>query len=163
MKYRWKDGWTYKGDAQAAGEGLAELREKHADRLTAPIVVDAARPPASKLHRYFEWNNDIAGERWRERQARDLMQHIEVIVSPRQPARRMFVTVTESVADETSRAYVSTARVLKDEALTAQVLDECIAGVAALKRRYLAFGQMAGLLEECESNLRKLIKKESGK
>lgn len=159
MKYRWKDGWNYKGDAQAAGEGLAELREKHADRLTAPIVVEAARSPRSKLHRYFEWNDGVAGQRWRERQARDLMQHIEVIYSPRKPAQRMFVTVTEAVGDESaSRAYVSTARVLSDDALTQQVLAECISGIVSMKRRYLAFGTLAGALDECEAILRKLMK-----
>jgi hypothetical protein len=65
-----------------------EVVEQELDRLTRlgggtlpPVdVVNSARSPKSPLHRYFEWNDAIAGEAYRLDQARMLIRSVRVSV-----------------------------------------------------------------------------------
>jgi hypothetical protein len=65
-------------DAEAVG---VELERIHAERegLRPAEVVEEARPKTAALHPAFEWNNGVAGEKWREHQARKLIRSIEVV------------------------------------------------------------------------------------
>lgn len=58
---------------------LDRLAEDHG-HLTPELVVDAARPAESPLHDLFEWDDSVAGERWRREQARHLIIQCRVTV-----------------------------------------------------------------------------------
>lgn len=67
IMYSIKDGFKVnKRFAQPAGEIMAQLESE--DRLTAKELVDVSRPEDAPLHDYFEWNDDIAAEKYRESQ-----------------------------------------------------------------------------------------------
>ncbi|MFZ1398914.1 MAG: hypothetical protein WAS33_18560 [Candidatus Promineifilaceae bacterium] len=71
-------GTTVKGiPAQVVGEELTSIYAEHG-RLTGKVVVEAARPEAAKLHPVFEWNDEVAGELWREFEARSLIKVVQV-------------------------------------------------------------------------------------
>ena len=55
-------------------EGLA-----NENRLTAANLVDVSRPEDAPLHPEFEWRDDVAAERWREEQARQIIRCIRVV------------------------------------------------------------------------------------
>lgn len=58
---------------------LERLQEQNeTGLLTAGTVVEAARDEDSPLHQHFEWDNDVAGERYRLIQARQLIRAIIV-------------------------------------------------------------------------------------
>jgi len=44
--------------------------------LTAKNVVKVAENPKHFLHKYFEWDNTIAGQKWREQEARMLINYV---------------------------------------------------------------------------------------
>src|SRR5687767_282224 len=77
--YHWTPGARFKADAQKVGTALAKLSEKHDARLTARIVVDAARPKNSVLHTCFEWDDVRAAELFREEQARKVLHSIRAV------------------------------------------------------------------------------------
>lgn len=52
---------------------LLAIREKRG-RLTPQIVLDEARDPAHPLHSRFEWDNNIAAEKYRLLQAASLLR-----------------------------------------------------------------------------------------
>ena len=64
--------------AQDAGDELARIHTE-CDRLTPQVVVDESRPEDAPLHPAFEWDDSLAGERYRHIQARDLIKTVEVI------------------------------------------------------------------------------------
>jgi len=65
-------------DPQAAGEELERI--KHRDgTITAPAVVDEARPEDAVLHPAFEWQDPVAAEQYRLIQARTLIKRVRVI------------------------------------------------------------------------------------
>jgi hypothetical protein len=47
-------------------------------RLTAPLVVEAARPEDAPLHSQFEWDDGVAAEKYRLTQARHLITSVKV-------------------------------------------------------------------------------------
>lgn len=56
---------------------LRRLYEQH-DHLSADLVLGAATSDASPLHDQFEWNNDVAGHKYRLGQARDLIRTVKI-------------------------------------------------------------------------------------
>jgi len=60
---------------------LSRLTERGGGTLTPASVVDAARSEESPLHQYFEWDDSIAAEAYRQDQARELIRRIRVRVS----------------------------------------------------------------------------------
>lgn len=79
-------------DPQVAGEQLDLIYTKH-NELTAPLVVDAARPEDAPLHPVFEWDDSIAAERHREHQARNLIRSVQIIPSDNELPQPVFVHV----------------------------------------------------------------------
>lgn len=49
-------------------------------RIRPKDVVDAARDPTSPLHAHFDWQDSVAGEKWRLEQARELIRWVVVRV-----------------------------------------------------------------------------------
>ena len=47
-------------------------------RITAPAVLDAARPASSPIHDCFDWYDSEAAEKWRLEQARELIRRVKI-------------------------------------------------------------------------------------
>lgn len=158
--YRWRPTAQLSGNAQAVGEVLSALVQKHSDRLTARVVLDEARPEQSPLHRYFLWDNAMAAEKYREEQARLVMRSIEVQQGEDTP-QPMFTVVVEQVGEDQQKAYVTTARVLSDPALTLQVLEQAMADLESFRVRYGRFRSLARIADKAQGDLGNLIKEQS--
>lgn len=61
-------------------QALKDLYTQHG-KLTAPMVVGAARNKAHPLHTAFEWNNSKAAEEYRLIQARHLIREVRFVYS----------------------------------------------------------------------------------
>lgn len=76
-----------------------QLEQVRADfgRLTPANVVDAARATSHPLHDRFEWDDSIAGERYRRIQARELIRSVRCqFISTSGPASlRVFHSVAK--------------------------------------------------------------------
>ena len=66
-------------DAEVIGVFLEKLSLKHGQMLTSKQVLDAATPGHSPIHKYFEWDNSAAANRYRLDQAAGLLRAIVVI------------------------------------------------------------------------------------
>ena len=78
-QYKFRNGWRVAGvDAQTVGDELRRIYDDNGE-LTAPLVVDEARPDDAPLHPAFEWNDEIAAELHREHQARTMIRSVEII------------------------------------------------------------------------------------
>lgn len=112
---------------------LRALYDEHGV-LTPAMVVEAARPARSPLHSHFEWDNKVAGEKYRLVQAGILIRKVKVqVLDETSPLTRVrgFHSVTETGDDEEpSTSYVPHDIVAADPVLTALVLR-------AMKRRWL--------------------------
>ena len=62
---------------QVIGDELTNIYDQQG-KLTAPLVVESARPEDAPLHPVFEWDDEVAGELWREHEARNLIKIVRV-------------------------------------------------------------------------------------
>lgn len=76
---------------EAAAKELARIRKQRGG-LDAESVVNAARPETSTLHPTFEWDDSVAGERYRLIQARTLIRAVQVVRND-EPARSVYAYV----------------------------------------------------------------------
>ena len=77
--YAWKNERTaafYHATAEQAHEAFEEIRRRDG-KLTPAAVVDSARPEESVLHEDFEWRDDVAAEKYRQGQARQMVGAVE--------------------------------------------------------------------------------------
>ena len=112
--------------------------------LTAGAVVTAASPKASPLHVLFEWDNTIAGNKYREQQASELIRSVKVSYrkDDRDEDMRYFVSV------ETPDGYVyePSEEVVKDEILTSLVLRTMEREWRQMQSRYGHFQEFVDLV-----------------
>lgn len=90
---RWKF-IKYKADPNKAYEEISALKE-----ITPQNVVNLARNENSVIHNDFEWNDEIAGEKYRIIQARQMIQNfaIETKKEEKAPVRVLQITTARNV------------------------------------------------------------------
>lgn len=135
-------------DPNLAGETLETLQQGNGGRLTARVVVDAARAIDSPLHPCFEWDDVRAAELHREDQARHVISSIRIVqrsADPKQEAQliRAYVNLEETVGDEKQRAYLPMARVFNDADLLRQAMERAAAELRAFEDKYADFEAIA--------------------
>lgn len=80
VTYGWARGSRMRGNPTAVAEELDEIRRDHGE-VTAPLVVERARPDDSAMHLdIFNCDDQTAVEKYRESRARALMASLVVRV-----------------------------------------------------------------------------------
>ena len=128
------------GDPQAVGEKLHAIRKQRGRLLPADVVEEAATS-TSILHRYFEWNNRKAAQKWRLEQARTLIASIVTVEVDGQETRtvRSFVRMADS--------FEPLEVVMSDAAMRERALHEVQTSIGYLKEKLKAFEEFADVLE----------------
>lgn len=76
--YQWGE-FGYKQDPQEIGEYIEALQESNGD-ISPMMIIDVARSPDNIMHSMFEWQNDVAAEKYREAQASKILCAIKVTI-----------------------------------------------------------------------------------
>lgn len=142
MVYEWKHNMPIK--AQVVGEHFEKL-EKEQGCITPKIVLDSARSETSAIHGCFEWDNDIAAEKYRETQAGALIRNLTVKMVKEdntctEPVRA-FVNVQSSEGSQ----YISLPNVLKDSELTRRMLEQAKSELDAFTKKYSSLKELSGV------------------
>ena len=94
IKYYARPGATFKqGQAQLVGETLAKMKEE--TKLTPDVIVSEAKKKANPLHKFFEWNDGKAAQKYRLQQARDMIAGVTevIIIQGTESKQRSFFSV----------------------------------------------------------------------
>lgn len=102
--------------------------------LTPSLLLQVASPKTHPLHDRFEWNDKVAGHKYRLVQAAELIRSVKVRFNPDAPDSevREFVSVERPEGP----TYVPIDEIQGDEITTAIVLRTAEREWKALKRRY---------------------------
>ena len=126
MSYKWKQtagGRTGTVNADTAGVILESIEQEQGG-ITPIAIVDAAREESNPLHGWFEWDDVIAGEKYRVSQAQDLVQALVVVYedanTQQETECRAFVTIIE----DDQRHYGSIGRVMLRDDLKEQIVAD---------------------------------------
>ena len=139
--YAKKSGPYAKRDVQTIGEELAKLAEK--GKLTPKVIVQTATPEDSILHPFFEWNDAVAANRYRETQAGEMTRsvRIRVEVNDEEQEVRAFhsVKLVTDDASEASRSYSPVHVIQDDEDAMEQVISNAYQECATWYQNYLVY------------------------
>jgi hypothetical protein len=94
MSYKFREGSGFSGDANEAYKELENIRTSNDDKLEPQKIVESASKKKSALHPHFEWDNDIAGGKWRLQQARSLIRAIIYENDEKTESNNVFIHVT---------------------------------------------------------------------
>ena len=93
MRYAWARQNLFKLDANVVGEHIESLVEKYNEHLTADEILADARATRSPIHDAFEWDDSVAAEKFRRRQARALVISLVPMKGTKKMRTRAFVFV----------------------------------------------------------------------
>lgn len=146
MVYKLKEGARISGDAQAIGEALEKIRTRRG-KITAQTVLKEARNPKHVLHEQFEWDDSVAGEKYRLAQAGTIIRAVVVSFPEVEEDARAFLPVSVQISeDRVERRYEPLAIVLGDSELHAQVLTEVRSGITALRKKLESLSHAEALI-----------------
>lgn len=146
MIYKWKIS-KYNVDAQQAGEELERIRNKYGELSPADIVQESISVN-SVLHSCFEWQDNIAAQKYRERQAQDLIRNIvvEAVVDKEvNPPIRAFVSIQGD--------YKPIQEVVTVEDRRKELLQNALKELESFKTKYSQLYELSELFEAIDNTL----------
>lgn len=87
MVYSWKV-YQYNVPAETVGKEFEKI-EKENGKVTSELLVKKAEPKDSPLHDLFEWDNAIAGAKYRLSQATNIIINLAVEVEKEQKPKKI--------------------------------------------------------------------------
>ena len=130
-----------KNKAQEFGERIELIQDKkNRSKITVDDFLEDAELEDSPFHEYLEWDNEIASEKFRRYQARNIMNGLLVVVvknetEETEPA--FYNVVVKNGEDE--NAYVPIDIAKGNEDLTEQILEEAESKLKSWIFRYKGF------------------------
>jgi len=132
-------GWA--GVAMSLRDELHTIYQQTGE-LTPKGLVAHARDEHHALHDRFEWDDEVAGGKYRLHQARDLIRSVKIEFGPDSESVNEFV----SVARPTGTTYVPVSEVAADPFTAELVLRTAEREWRAMRRRYGHLSQFLALV-----------------
>lgn len=139
----------FKGvDPQAVAEEILSI----GDEPTNHEIVEKARDEQSSMHCLFEWNNDVAAEKYREVQAGHIMRHLKITYvgindgdAPQevvmQPTRLFYGNPTQQ------SGYVSLPKIMGDADVYQALLERAKNELASFRQKYKILKELQPIFE----------------
>lgn len=145
MVYEWRVKGVNKVDPQVAGEVCEELEKSVG--LTSKTLLDASRPEDAPLHYEFEWNDEVAAEKYRERQAKTLITNLAVSTEDISPTKA-FVTLRTKIGESSN--FEPVVDVLKSDDKRKRLLEIAKHELQSFKNKYKTLKELAGVIREID-------------
>lgn len=144
----------------AIAKELKKLERK--GEITSQRVVNAARNESHPLHGCFEWDDTVAGEKWRNEQARRIIRTVEYEVTTENVTTRAAMYIRKGTAEKDQQGYITLPKLLTDEQEAAAAmsleLDRALRTLARAERIAEALG-MAEVVREISARIVEVWKK----
>ena len=140
MQAEWKIKGIYKADAQKVADEIGE------GKVTPQGVLEKARDENSELHKCFEWDDNVAAEKYRLQQARQII--INLVYAPKTKEEepvRCFQITTERCT------YQPTKQFLVQENEYQSLLARAKSELESFKRRYATLTELESVFEAIEN------------
>jgi hypothetical protein len=135
LRYEWRGKDGHGVSAEVAGKELERIADRDG-AIQPQVVVDESRPEDAPLHPAFEWDDEVAAERYRIHQARKLIKDVHVIkASPGgdDKPKAAYVHIPETASETIQRGYYKTEVVAQRPDLYALALDKMMQRMRSLQ------------------------------
>lgn len=128
---------NYHADPNKAYEEISSLKE-----ITPQNVVDLARNENSVIHNDFEWNDTVAGEKYRNIQARQMIQNFAIVREDKEaePVRALQISTTVN-------EYKPVEIILRNDGEYQSLLKRALGDLEAFKHRYQTLTELEPIFE----------------
>jgi len=120
--------------SEAMKQELRRLSEKGGGTLTPSRVVDVARSPLNPLHKYFEWDDAVAAEKYRQDQARELIRCVHIEVTTENVTYVVPCYVRDTSLLDSESGYIELLSIRGNPQKKKLIVDEMRMAMAHLKR-----------------------------
>lgn len=139
--YSYKVQGICKCPAQIAGE-ICEGLEQNGG-LSPKRLLDASRDENAPLHGEFEWDDTIAAEKYRERQAQTIINNLTVRI---ETSEKETVQVRGFICThEQESRYRSIGIVVQDKDHSERLMQEALRDMKSFRDRYSVLEQLSGV------------------
>lgn len=142
--YKWV-GAVFSVDANEVGKEL-ELIQEEEGGITSASMVDRARDESSPLHKLFEWNDKVAGEKYRLMQAGVVLGSLTIVRTDKTPETRAFVNVKGKSFG--SGRFIDVDTAMADEEMRRIVLRNAYNEMESFRRKYTELSELKGVIKE---------------
>jgi len=139
------------GQTKEIAECIKEIKNGN-DREIKPIdVLIQARDREHRLHKYFEWDDSKAAEKYRLAQARTLIRHVYVIINtPGGPKTTRYMVSVKSKKKK-GRQYVSFADALNEDEYRGQMIREALTQLQIWRRKFGMYEELMPIFKAIDS------------
>lgn len=141
----------FKNPADVAGKVCQNLKETVG--LTAKSLVDASRDPKAPLHDEFEWDDTIAGEKYRETQAQFIIRHLIIEETDTEEARKAR-TRSFVFTGEHSVGYVPLKEALTNNKWRKRMLEAAFKDMKNFVAKYNRLVELSEVIEKMKDILK---------
>ena len=134
------------------------ISEKNGGILKPENVVDAARSKNSPLHKYFEWDDSVAAEKFRLHQARMFINVLVTIIDKKSEPVRVFMSLRKDrYGQETG--YRTMVSILGDEELYKNLLNDAMEEMEYFRNKYHKLVELKEIFDAIDKVRVKIKKK----
>ena len=148
MTYQWRF-FEYNADPNEVGRCIEKLEKKHG-AVTAEILLDSARSEKSSIHNMFEWDDAVAGEKYRLSQATKIILALAVVEEDpekeQNPVQRAYV----NVGTRREGKFISTMLAMSQQETRETVLRHALEELSAFQQKYKGLTELAGILDSID-------------
>ena len=151
MTVTWKLKGLFKGiDPEEAYEEIYGDGEGK----TTQQIVDIARDEDSVIHKYFEWDDSIAGEKYRLQQAQVMVRNFVLVkpINEEKPEEKVTYRLVQADSSRESK-YEPVSFFLKNEDEYQKLLKRALAQLESFKQAYKSLVELDGVFEEIDKLL----------
>ena len=147
MVYSWKS-YQYKVDAETVGKEFEKIEEKYG-KITSEVVLQQAEAKDSPLHEMFEWDNEVAGHKFRLQQATQII--ISLAVEPEEPKEPKPVRAYYNVAESEKRgSFVNMKNAFSNPDTRELILKRAMRELQSFKEKYENLAELAGVFKQID-------------
>jgi hypothetical protein len=150
-QYKYNAGSRLPVPAQVAGEELERIAATNDGIILPSTVVEESKPESAPLHDCFEWQDEIAAEKYRLDQARQIIRTVVVTEHEGREIEPTRAFVNIITAEQ--QGYMATGAALSDESLREQVLSRARSEMATWADRYRHLSELASVVAEVDRAL----------
>ena len=138
----WKLNGIFKADAQLVAQEIDDI----GDKFTCQQIVDKARDSSTELHKCFEWNDSVAAEKYRLKQAQQVVAHLVIVRNndnnePEKTNVRMIVSDGQG-----NNTYTPIRLVVRKQDEYERLLERAKEELRAFKKKYASISELEEIL-----------------
>lgn len=150
LKAMWEPGWKRyaKGkDPQKVADEIFSI----SDTPTADEIVDMASNPETESHDLFDWDDAIAGPKWRKEQANKILQNLKVefVQSDDKPeGQKTFTPVRLFYGNPCERkGFVAVTTIMGNKDMYEQLLERAKMEIKSFRKKYAMLKELEALFD----------------